>query len=592
MSGFCLRSQGPSAAIPQIIDLGASDTGGEFASSSAAARWRYSSTSAQRHIVEDKNRVLFIEGQPDRFPNDSEEIEKWLDGRWGSFRGFEITKDTVRIFVDPLGTRPIFLFERGGSWCAADKLATISSNETDAQVNWPALLEACAIGSVHTADDTTLTYTRRLVPGECVCVDLRTGAKRQRRFALPLEDLTAAVRNDPAGTLLNCLTRAVQETWTDPNTWLLISGGLDSRFTMALAGTGRNAITLNYFSPETSIAGKIVEACGGREFRVQELPSLHYVNMARNASLITGGMLDANFVTQMGFGIQWRSAGITSVAHAFLFDTVLKGWLAPHISEIPSARLGRVPATGAAAMVLQCMGRGSSHTVGDFSGTLTSDGVDALNPRLQNLCQSMGSVVEDGFEIGFERRVNSDICRQVEFGFMLGWYEEGDIVSPIFHPAIWSWYAASRPADRYQGKALRAALLKLGHRVNLVPCASTGTVVTEAKPSLRDRIRRNLIYRNVIRPVRAHLHKSDPPLEITASRWLRNGEALDTMTEGIRFLEGNPLINPQTGLEYLKRFAAGTDDRYLVPALALMNAGRWSMHVKQVQKARAAQAGR
>ena len=587
-----MRSQLSRAGYPHVIDLGASDTGGEFASGSVAARWRYSSTSSQRHIVKDNDRVLFVEGQPDRLPNDTEDVEKWLDGRWGSFRGFEITRDAVKIFVDPLGTRPIFLFERAGGWCAADKLSTISANEIDAQVNWPALLEACAIGSLYTADDTTLLATRRLQPGECVRVDLRTGAKRKRRFALPLEDLNADVQRDAAGTLLNCLTRAVQETWTDPNTWLLISGGLDSRFTMALAGTGRSAITLNYFSHETSIAAKIVEACNGRQFRAQELPPLHYVNMVRDSSLITGGMLDANFVNQMGFGIQWRSAGITSVAHAFLFDTILKSWLAPHTAEMSPARLGAVPVNGAAALVLQGIGRGSSHTAGDLARTLTPEGANALNGRLEDLCRRMGSVIEDGFEIGFERRLISDICRQVHYGFMLGWFEEGDIVSPIFHPAIWSWYAASRPADRYQGKALRAALLKLGHRVNLVPAASTGTVVTEAKSSLRDQIRRNSIYRNLIRPVRAHLRKSDPPLQITASRWLRNREGLDTMTEGIRFLEGNPLINPEAGLEYLRRFAAGDDDRYFVPALALMNAGRWSMHVKQVQKTRAAQAGR
>jgi hypothetical protein len=590
MSGFCLRSQKPPTACPQVIDLGASDTGGEFTSSSVAAAWRYSSTSAHRHIVNDKNRVLFVEGQPDRLPNKTEDVEKWLDGRSGSFRGFEITKEAARIFVDPLGSRPIFLFERAGRWCAADKLATISS-EAEAQVNWPALLEACAIGSIYAAADTTLTDTRRLEPGECVDIKLLTGEKRRHRFALPLEDLNAAVQNDAAGTLLDCLARAVQETWRDPNTWLLISGGLDSRLTMALAGAGRSAITLNYFAPETSIAAKIVEACGGREFRIQELPSLHYTNMVRDASLITGGMLDANFVNQMGFGNEWRPKGITSVAHAFLFDTVLKAWFVRHKSEMPPARLGAVPVTGAAALVLQSMGRGSSHTVGDLSQALTPDGVEAVNGRLKNLCQTMGPVVEDDFEIGFERRLTADICRQVHFGFLLGWYEEADVVSPIFHPAIWSWYAASRPVHRYKGKAIRAALLRMHHPVTAVPAADTGMVMTEAKISLQDRIRRNSIYRNLVRPVRTRLNRSDNPLQITSSRWLRSRESLDTIAEGIQFLEGNPLINTQASLDYLRRFAAGDDDRYLVPALALMNAGRWSMHVKQVKKARAAEAG-
>ncbi|MBV8808750.1 MAG: hypothetical protein JO033_08750 [Acidobacteriaceae bacterium] len=574
----------PGHPYPHVVDLGASDVFGEFASGLVSARWCYCRTSAQRHILEDDGRVLFLEGQPDRLPEKGEPIEKWLDGRSGSFRGFEIADDAVRIFVDPLGTRPVFLFERAGDWCAADKLATISANEVDAEVNWPALLEACAIGSIYAAEDTTLTHTRRLEPGEFVEIDLRTSATRKRRFALRLQDLHAAVQTDPAGTLLGCLTSAVQETWKDPGTWLLMSGGLDSRFTLALADTGRKAITLDYFPEETSIAVKIAEACSTGEFRLHQLPTLHYVNMVREASLITGGMLDANFINQKGFGIEWRSFGISSVAHAFLFDTILKAWFVRHQSEVPPARLAGAPVTGAAALVLQAMGRGSSLTIGDLSQALTPDGAEALNKRLKDLCQSMGSVVEDGFEIGFERRLISDICRQVHFGFMLGWYEEGDIVSPIFHPSIWSWYSASRPTHRHQGKAIREALLKLGHPVSRIPAISTMGAVTEAKPSLRDRVRRNSIYRNFIRPIRTHLQRSYTPLHITSSRWLRNREGLETIVEGIHFLEGNPLINVEVGLEYVKRFAAGDDDRYFVPAVALMNAGRWSRHVTKARK--------
>jgi len=65
----------------------------------ARAAWAHWSNTRQWQITRSENRLVMIEGQPDRYPGTDEPIELWLDGHCGSFRSFEIVRDAA--------TRPV-----------------------------------------------------------------------------------------------------------------------------------------------------------------------------------------------------------------------------------------------------------------------------------------------------------------------------------------------------------------------------------------------------------------------------------------------------------------------------------------------------
>src|ERR1700761_5527832 len=105
----------------KLVDLGGSEIAESCHLGNVRAAWAYWRGSRQWQVIRSENRVVLIEGQPDRFPQANEPIEQWLEGRSGSFRGFEIAQDrasqraVVRVFTDPLCTRPVYyLISDGG----------------------------------------------------------------------------------------------------------------------------------------------------------------------------------------------------------------------------------------------------------------------------------------------------------------------------------------------------------------------------------------------------------------------------------------------------------------------------------------------
>jgi len=121
MAGFVVEAVagGENFAGPlKLVDLGECEEVKSRVAGRARAAWARWRDSHQLNLIETSDRLLLIEGQPDRPPAADEALPRWLDGRGGSFRGFQLeygcASRPVRIcaFVDPLGTRPILSAEQ------------------------------------------------------------------------------------------------------------------------------------------------------------------------------------------------------------------------------------------------------------------------------------------------------------------------------------------------------------------------------------------------------------------------------------------------------------------------------------------------
>ena len=112
----------------KVVDLGECEIAQMCELGNIRAAWTYSQNARPWSITRTANRVVLIEGQPDRLPYPDESLEKWLHGRSGSFRGFELAEDPVSqrakvlVFADPLCTRPVYYLISDGCVCISDKL--------------------------------------------------------------------------------------------------------------------------------------------------------------------------------------------------------------------------------------------------------------------------------------------------------------------------------------------------------------------------------------------------------------------------------------------------------------------------------------
>jgi hypothetical protein len=592
MAGFCLEIRARETAEPlpplRPVDLGGSGREQAFSWGAARLAWSRRDESRQWWTREQPNCLLLIEGHPDRHPAPRESLEDWLGGgRWGSFRGLEIRRPQqpsapveAAVFVDPLATRPLYVHRAADRVLVSDKLSTIVVNSgVDAAIHWPALLEAMTLGSVY-APDTTLGGAEELAPGEALHfrgVEL----SRRTRWRLPPDgDLEPQrVRRDPAGTLLAAMKKAVSETWTDPEVWLLLSGGLDSRLVLALAGPGRKAVTLQLFDDETAIARQVA-ACCQAELRVFPHRRADFLASAQLAAAAGGAMHDAHFFNHLGLGPQWRSDGVAAVTHAYLFDTLLKGYfLLPDGSLTHSVLAESMPL--AARYFDRISGRGSAFAADDVIALLTTRGREALRARLAALDQSLTVESSGGLDLTFEKRVLDRISRQIHYGTLLGWCEELDVVSPIFHPALWSWHAHSQARDRANGRAFVQALLSLDHDVVRVIDANTGAPPRLRERSWRDAIRHNRLYQRFVQPVRRQLRGSDAEVKFPSGlgERFREQDALRFLTTSIDEVRGHEWFNAAAIDSYFANFSGG-QERYLEPLLVCASAGRWKKMVR------------
>jgi hypothetical protein len=590
MAGFCLeiRARQDAQQGPPLrpVDLGRSDCVQAFAWGAVRLAWKFRGDSRQWWTRENADSLLLIEGHPDRYPAPHEPLEGWLAGsRWGSFRGFEIRRPTdggppqASIFVDPLGTRPLYVQRAADRLLVSDKLSTIALNAGDAEIHWPALLEAMTLGSLYTPD-TTLDGVEELAPGEAIQFRGVELARRMRSKQPAEGELDRRrVRSDPAGTLLAAMKKAVAETWADPQIWLLLSGGLDSRFVLALAGPGRKAMTLQLYDSETEVARQVA-ACCQADFRVFPQPRADFLAAVRLGVPAGGALHDAHFFNHLGLGATWRQSGVTAVTHAYLFDTLLKGYfLLPAGGFSRSALAESMPS--AAKFFERISGRASPFAADDVIGLLTKQGREAVHARLAALEASLTVETSQGLDLTFENRVLERISRQIHYGTLIGWCEELDVVSPIFHPTLWAWHAHSRARDRSNGRAFVEALLLLDHDIVRVTDSNTGAMPRVPAVSWRDAVRRNPFYQRFLQPFRRSLAGSSDEVSFSSGlgERFREQDAMCFLKASIDQIRGHEWFNDAAMDSYIARFAAG-QDRYFEPVLACASAGHWRRIVR------------
>jgi hypothetical protein len=589
LAGFLLESFEAPTLSPspmKLLDLGGCEVTDKFQIGNVRGAWAHWSSSSQWRITKTRDRVLLIEGQPDRFPDPGESIERWLEGRSGSFRGFEVVKQNetapsrVLVFTDPLGTRPVYLLLTIDRICVSDKLASVALNcSVFAEPDWGGLLESAALGSLY-SHKTTLKDALWLPPGEAMELEGRTVVRRWKN-TLPADPSLNEneVRRRPADALQFALSKATQETWTDPEMRLLLSGGLDSRILLALASGKRKALTLEFYSNETEVAKK-VGAVSGAELDIVPAPDFEYPMCW--SYLVTGAMHDSRFATHLGLVEDWRKRGIPGIIHGYFHNTMYRGWTVRKFERYPDTSSILFQWMGRSAYYFDRYGCRPETLPRCLYDTLSVDGKAILKGQLRDLADSMQTVVVDGYDLTFERRLLDFPSRQVYFAVMLGWYEGVEVASPIFQPAVWSWYAFSRPQDRDRDWAIREVFLKLDHPVANLPDSNTGLPVAHLKVDWRDRVRNQFWY-PPLRTVNQRLFPKAPSTTEGGLRWgsrLREPGTLAVMEEALAQLTDCPVFDGEKVKSALEAYRSG-DNQLVDPVCALTAMGQWLQVVRK-----------
>ena len=584
LSGFVVQNSADISNLPlamKLIDLGDCEVAGTFELGGAQAAWTYWNNSHQWYITRSENRLLLIEGQPDRYPEASESVEHWLQGRFGSFRGFEIVREgpptgpaTVRVFVDPLCTRPVYYLATGKSVCIADKLSTVIINSDEAvEPDWGGVLEGAVLGTLY-SNKTTIVDAVWVAPGEALEFE---GGVLRRRWKNPLPVDTSLreseVLADPAKTLQYALEKAIRETWTDTETRLLLSGGLDSRILLMLAPGRRKTLSLELYTSEARITEQVAEAAGAE---LDIVPAPDYEFPMKWAYLVTGAMHDSRFVTHLGLVSDWRKRGIPGVTHGYFHNTMYRGWTAGPYEKYPERQSVLYQWMGRNAYYLDKYGCKHERLLRQFHSLLNGDGKALLERQLREFSDALQPVVIDGYDLTFERRLLEFVSRQIYFCVMLGWYEGVDVASPVFQPALWTWYALSRPRHRDRDWAVRELFLTLQHPAAKLPDANTGQPVAHLKPNPRDKIRNQFWYPAARAAYKKWFWKPKP-YEESGMHWaerFREPKTFEAVSDGINNLLDNPLFDRARVQSALEDFRNGNND--LVDTIcASMAVGQW-----------------
>jgi hypothetical protein len=589
MAGFVIEvvAKGQDFAAPlRLVDLGECNIvqSRSFAGARVAwARWRGS-----RHltIIEKPDRLLLVEGQPDRAPDFEESLQDWLDGRSGSFRGFEIEfrrgrPTRICAFVDPLNTRPIYLLNNRTRICVADKLSTIVANTSGLESDWGGLLEGAVLGSVYSTS-TSVRNVEQLLPGEVVEIE---GVSILSRHNYPYA-FTAAPKPDPNAPelLKQAMRRAIAETWTNPEGRLLLSGGLDSRMVLGLADGERKALTIDWYPAETAIAGRVAAACGA-ELDIIPFAPKDYCERMQNGFLITAAMHQSRCVNNLGMTRRWRAAGIPAITHGYFHNTIFRGWTSEKRRRYPDRDSPLYPYMGLNANYFDGFGQYRSMTP-QVLMLLSKEGHHHLRQQLGRLSESLEPCIIGGFDLTFERRLLKNAVRQVYFSIFLGWIEEIDVESPVFHGAVWDWYRSTHPADRYNDHAVTLLYQTIGRGLAEIPDSGTGRPVRPLSEPRRVRWRNQFWYpaaRSLVRTsAKLGLWSPRPEYSIPSQDWskvFRQRPILDALCAGIEEIKGNPLFDGPLLSSALAGYLSG-DDKQLDALWALAIIGQWDRFLR------------
>lgn len=592
MSGFVVEStisNGGDVRPLRLVDLGRCEMLATRSVGRTRAAWARWANSRHLLVFESPSSLLFLEGQPDRLPGRNEPLGRWLDGRGGSFRGFQVEfrngsgqMDRIIVFVDPMGTRPVFILSEPGRICFADKIATIVANSPGLACDWGALLE-CAIVGTATSSPSSIQNVMMLAPGEVV--EIRKASITNRRRSPVVLDCDARPNPNSPKRLEQALRTAISETWTDPDACLLLSGGLDSRLILGLssAATPRTA-TVDIYPEETPIARQVAMARDA-DFRLLPFPPEHYCAVMQKGYLVTGAMQQSSSVAFLGLGYQWRKSGIHAIVHGYFHNTIFRGYVAERWQKYPDLDF----------LLVQYMGP-KAHYFDDFPqhrtvveeviGLLSDEGRDLLKRQLTTLADQLQIVVVDGFDLTLERLMMREVARQVNFAVFSGWMEEIDVVSPVFHPAAWYWYATTHPADRHRDLAVRRLYQTLGYGLAEIPeqnldAGPVRVLPKDWREAIRNqfwfpgarRIKRKFDrYRKLRQPKQAH-----SPFDFDAM--YRQPPVVEALCLGVAALRDNPLFD-RTGLDTaLTAYLAG-NSRPAHYLWTVASAGQWHQFVK------------
>jgi hypothetical protein len=484
MAGFVIQAVTPGTAFSgplKLVDLGNCEIVRSYEFDQVRAGWARWQGSRQLHVREHRGGLLWLEGEPDRLPRADETVEQWLPGRTGSFRGFEIEREgtgpvRVSTFVDPLGTRPIFVLEREGMTLLSDKISTIVANASNLTCAWPALLEAAVLGSMF-SPGTTVAEIKQLRAGEI----LHIVGSRRTRAQNGSYDLSNAPTptSDAAERLGDALRTAIGDTWVNPDSRLLLSGGLDSRLILGLSEGARKTLTLDWYTEELPIARRVAEACGA-ELQFFPFCLEDYAPRMEQGYLVTGGMHQSRYVNTLGMAGAWRRSGIPAITHGYFHNTIFRGWTAGYWERYPDSRTLLAQYMGEKAHYFDRYGHYPASISSGVIALLSEAGRDALRNQLRSLAETIEPVVFDGFDLSFERFVLRNVSRQIYFGIFLGWIEEIDVESPVFHRDAWRWYASTHPADRHRDLAVQTLYQTIGRGLADIPDFGSGKPVRVA----------------------------------------------------------------------------------------------------------------
>jgi hypothetical protein len=369
-----------------------------------------------------------------------------------------------------------------------------------------------------------------------------------------------------------------------------LTGGLDSRFLLALGGPGRRALHVNIYPQEAKLAREIA-AAGGCQFSEFGLPQGHYLQVIEKAYLLTGAMFDSRYAWQLGLGAAWHAQGINGTLNGYLFDTLMKGYFFVPFEKYPYRDSILFSLSGALAHSLHArMGRFSAYALDMVFDLLSPEAQELGKQQLRRLPDIFPQVVVDGVDISFERLVLSNISRQVHYPLLLGWFEETEAYTPAFHPALWSWYAASSIADRRHGRALRQALASLDHPVCRILDANTGLAIDALpEPSVSQSLglRSSFVFSLLRDALRSRRPKDIESKTTVVGRDIRLPGGQKLIAEWIDRTREHALFDPQGLDRAWKAFQAG-DDRAGEALLVVIGARQWEEMVASGGRASAA----
>lgn len=604
MAGFCIRvsESGGRPLDPPVVSLGKGEALERYRLGGVEAAWSRWPNSRQLWVRRGSQNLAWIEGQPDRLPREGEDLRHWIHGRWGSFRAFEVNgpENAVTIFLDPLGTRPVAYCRVNGQYLISDKLATLVSAAapTRLAINWGALFEYLVGGAVINAD-TTVQLVEQVAAGAVLHV---TSERAVLEGVIRLADVDPEIeppgrRPDYGAALLAALRTSVTEIWTDREAALLLSGGLDSRLVLGLAGAGRRVICVTSQANLESAIARHVAAKLGADFVHVIRPPDQYPMVMKFGDLISGGMYHATSAHFLGLASEWRQAGIGGLCHAYLFDTVLKAWHAVRLERVEDAMTYPADAGERGYRVLSRLGRQTDLRQPDLIRSLLgSDALASLNERLRTVGERFpqrrgGSGTDDALD----EWIVTQVSRHIHYIFMLSCIEEHDVSACIFHPAVWRWRMGAPAPARYQARAFLRALRLAGRGLAWIADASYNE-----PPAIRQ-----LGFlpwgREVWRPLgRRAWHRAEavgmvprfsdrehPENDPDQGAWppfpplFRAGAGLDLVHEGFDELEKCGAFRAGACHDLLASFLRGNDD-VVTTTLALAGAGRWVRRVREL----------